>query len=163
MSEILRLIEKHRANGLLLDANLLILLLVGRTNKKRVPECNRTRAYSIKEYELLEGVVGRFPVVITTPHILTEVDDLLPLRGKEKQRFQTLFKQWVERGTEYYDESRHLVTEANFGRLGLADAAIGVVSKKGMLVLTDDFPLYGILSRQGVDVINFNHIRTAVW
>ncbi len=163
MSEVLRLIEKHRANGLLLDANLLILLLVGRTNKRRVPECNRTRAYSIKEYELLEGIVGRFSVVVTTPHVLTEVDDLLPFHGKEKQRFQALFKEWAERGAESYDESRQLVADVNFGRLGLADAAIGVVSRRGMLVLTDDFPLYGTLSKQGIDVINFNHIRTWVW
>lgn len=47
MSPIEELIEKHRANGLLIDANLLILYLIGKTNKDRIPTFKRTQQYTI--------------------------------------------------------------------------------------------------------------------
>jgi hypothetical protein len=36
------LIEKHRAKGVLVDTNLLVLLLVGAVNKQRIPRFKRT-------------------------------------------------------------------------------------------------------------------------
>jgi uncharacterized protein YaiI (UPF0178 family) len=47
-----------------------------------------------------------------------------------------------------------------FARFGLTDAAIANAAQRPMLVLTDDLPLYQTLVHQGVDAINFNHIRT---
>lgn len=64
---------------------------------------------------------------------------------------------------EFYDESRSLVAEKAFDRLGLAGAAISFVARKGLLVLTDDLALYRALSARAMDAINFNHIRTVVW
>jgi hypothetical protein len=163
MNQVESLIEKHRANGLLIDTNILLVLLVGRTNRQRIPECKRTQSYTAADYDLLERLVGQFKTVITTPHLLTEVSNLDPLSGKERAKFQNLYRQWVVSAKEFYDESRSLVVETVFDRLGLADAAITFVARKGMLVLTDDAPLYGMLSARGIDAINFNHIRTLVW
>jgi hypothetical protein len=42
MLDSLALIEKHRAKGVLVDTNLLVLFLVGLVNKRRVPEFKRT-------------------------------------------------------------------------------------------------------------------------
>jgi len=161
--EFLLLLEKHRANGLLIDTNILVVLLVGRTNRQRIPQCKRTQSYTVAEYELLERLVGQFTIVITTPHLLTEVSNLDPLNGRERVTFQNVYREWVDSAKEFYDESRSLVVETVFDRLGLADAAITFVARKGMLVLTDDAPLYGMLSARGIDAINFNHIRTLVW
>jgi hypothetical protein len=36
MTEVLQLINKHRGSGLLVDTNLLLLYLIGRTNKNRI-------------------------------------------------------------------------------------------------------------------------------
>lgn len=93
MNQIELLIEKHRANGLLIDTNILLVLLVGRTNRHRIPECKRTQSYTADEYELLERLVSQFKTVITTPHLLTEVSNLDPLNGKERVKFQNLYRQ----------------------------------------------------------------------
>ena len=163
MDQVRSLIEKHRANGLLIDTNILLVLLVGRTNRQRIPDCPRTQSYTVAEYELLEVLVSQFKMVITTPHLLTEVSNLDPLHGKERVKFQELYRQWVASAQEFYDESRSLTAGTVFDRLGLANAAVSFVAQKGMLVLTDDFDLYGVLSARGIDVINFNHIRTLAW
>jgi hypothetical protein len=139
------------------------VLLVGRTNRHRIPECKRTQSYTADEYELLEHLVSQFKTVITTPHLLTEVSNLDPLNGKERVKFQNLYRQWVESAKEFYDESRLLVSDMVFDRLGLTDAAISFVARRDMLILTDDLALYDTLSRRGIDAINFNHIRTLVW
>jgi uncharacterized protein YaiI (UPF0178 family) len=73
-----------------------------------------------------------------------------------------LFKETVARTLEYYVESRQIVSDAAFNRLGLADAAIATLCRRSLLVLTDDLPLYHDLTMRGFDAINFNHIRTFV-
>ncbi len=54
MNNVATLVNKHRANGLLIDTNLLVLYLVGRTNKHRIEVFKRTSTYTIQDYELLE-------------------------------------------------------------------------------------------------------------
>jgi len=163
MNQVELLIEKHRANGLLIDTNILLALLVGRTNRHRVPKCKRTQSYTVAEYDLLERLVSQFKTVITTPHLLTEVSNLDPLDGREKAKFQDLYRQWVASAREFYDESLSLTADLEFDRLGLADIAVSFVARKGMLVLTDDLKLYLTLLARGIDAINFNHMRPWLW
>jgi uncharacterized protein YaiI (UPF0178 family) len=56
-----------------------------------------------------------------------------------------------------------LVKENCFHRLGLTDAAIAALARHNYLFLTDDFDLYSTLVNQGVDAINFNHLRSRTW
>ncbi len=158
-----QLINKHRADGLLIDTNLLLLYLVGRTNKNRILTFKRTQRYTIEDFELVELLIAQFATLITTPHVLTELSNLGTLQGTELSRLRILFKETVEHTQEFYDESRHIVSDAAFNRLGLADAAITTLCRRSMLVLTDDLPLYLGLTQRGVDVINFNHIRIFFW
>jgi len=60
MNDLSTLIDKHRANGLLIDTNLLVLCLVGRTNKRRIEDFKRTRSYTVQDYELLEDLISQF-------------------------------------------------------------------------------------------------------
>jgi hypothetical protein len=157
-----QLINKHRADGLLIDTNLLLLYLVGRTNKNRILSFKRTQKYTIQDFELLEILVSQFTTIVTTPHLLTELSNLATLPGPERVGLNALFKETVARTLEYYDESRQIVSDAAFNRLGLADAAIATLCRRRLLVLTDDLPLYHDLTMRGFDAINFNHIRTFV-
>jgi len=57
---------------MLIDANLLLLLLVGRTNPERIANFKRTGGdYDVYDYELLEVVVSSIRRTLTTPHVLT--------------------------------------------------------------------------------------------
>lgn len=47
-----------------------------------------------------------------------------------------------------------------FVKLGITDTSIIEVAAAPYLVLTDDFRLYNFLADRGVDVLNFNHLRS---
>lgn len=158
-----RLINKHRESGLLVDANLLLLFLIGRTNKYRISKFKRTQRYTVEDFELLGRFMAEFKILITTPHILTEVSNLGDLPGQEREVFRSGFVNMVDGSREHYDESRLVVRENCFRRLGFTDAAIATLAGHGLLFLTDDFDLYSTLAARRVDAINFNHLRPLTW
>jgi len=158
--DVVGLIEKHRTNGLLIDTNLLVLFLVGKTNKSRILSFKRTQAYTLEDFEVLERLVDQFRTLITTPHVLTEVSNLASLYGEELTALRLKFRLLVEQMKEFRDESQFVVGDSSFNRLGLTDAAIARISRHSLLVLTDDLDLYTILLYRGVDAVNSNHIRS---
>lgn len=153
------LIEKHRSKGVLVDSNLLVLLLVGLVNKRRIPEFKRTQDFTIGDFDTLSALIGSLGKLVTTPHVLSQVSDLTDLGGKELAIVRRYFGVLVERVEEYYDTSTALVADPLFARLGLTDAAIARVSSRGILVLTSDLNLQLAIQRRGFDALNFNHVR----
>jgi len=158
LEEVQRLISKYHGKGLLLDSNLLLVLLVGTLDDLRVAKFKRTKEYSALDYDLLNQFIRQFERVITTPNILTEVVNLA--KGLQKlPGYADSFRAQIGSLTEEFLESKTVCLQDCFGRLGLTDTAISIVSRKPYLVLTDDLPLYLHLISTGVDAINFNHIR----
>ena len=49
MLDATALIEKHRAKGVLVDTNLLVLFLVGRVNRQRILNFKRTGDFTIED------------------------------------------------------------------------------------------------------------------
>lgn len=158
MNDTEALIDKHRANGLLIDTNLMILMLVGRTNRRRIEHFKRTESYTIADYELLERFVKKFRRMVTTPHILTEVSNLAILPKEDGLRIRSLLKDSIEVIHELHEPSRVIAQNPHFRRLGLTDAAVSNLCRK-TLVLTSDLDLWYALSIEGFDAINFNHFR----
>jgi len=158
------LIEKHRAKGVLVDTNLLVLFLVGTVNRQRITNFKRTGDFSIEDYELLARLIAWFGKLIATPHVLTQVSDLTDLAGNELVASRKLFKKLViEQIEETYDGSRLLVADSCFDHFGLTDAAIATVCSRGVLVLTTDLRLHLMLQERNIDALNFNHIRPLAW
>jgi hypothetical protein len=158
------LIDKHRAKGVLVDTNLLVLFLVGTVNRQRIANFKRTGDFTIEDYELLVHLIGWFGKLIATPHVLSQVSDLTDLAGKELVASRALFKRLViEEIEETYDVSRSLVADSCFDRFGLTDAAIATVCSRGVLALTTDLGLYLMLQERKIDALNFNHIRPLAW
>src|ERR1019366_4348523 len=163
MLDAAALIEKHRAKGVLVDTNLLVLFLVGTVNRQRILSFKRTGDFSIEDYDLLVRLIGWFGRVVATPHVLSQVSDLTDLTGNELTKIRELFKVLVENIEESYYTSRLLVGDPVFKRLGLTDAAIATVSSRGVLVLTTDVQLHVALQERDIDALNFNHIRPLGW
>ena len=158
------LIEKHRAKGVLVDTNLLVLFLVGTVNRQRITNFKRTGDFTIEDYELLVRLIGWFGKLIATPHVLSQVSDLTDLAGGELVASRALFKRLViEQIEETYDGSRVLVADSCFDRFGLTDAAVAAVCSRGVLVLTTDLQLHLMLQERNIDALNFNHIRPLAW
>lgn len=162
--DIQSLISKYHSKGLLIDANLLLLFCIGAVNPDYIRQCKRTQKYVQEDFHCLVEFMGLFTSYVTTPNILTEVSNLATiLTGKYQDDFRIIFSQFIIANTEEYQESKELATMPSFFKFGLTDAGIIHVVQKNFLLITDDFPLSQFLSSQGVDVVNFNHLRILNW
>ena len=99
-------------------------------------------------------------MVVTTPHILTEVSNSMgQLSGHVKYNCFELFAQGITPMREQHTSAANLRVRSAFVQFGMADTAILDAAYVSYLVLTDYLPLSAYLGGQGVDVLNFNNIR----
>ena len=159
------LVSKYRDKGILIDTNLLIGFLVGLFGTQHLRNCRATKNFTGDDFDLLNDFLGQFSKRVTTPHILTEISNLSGRLPEEMHiGFRRLFKVVIQQ--QLYEENCSSATIADsklFLRVGLTDAAITLISPGEYLVLTDEFPLFGHLQKQGIDAINFNHLRQLSW
>jgi len=153
------LLIKHQNGIVLVDTNLLLLYLVGKADPRIIPRFMRTQKYTIEDFQLLSKLLETFfRALVTTPNVLTEVSNLVTkLSENERPGFFDQMKRSVAILDETYCPSRTAVEDRNYRTFGLTDATILSI-RPDVLVLTDDLPLYQLLSSRGRDVINFNHI-----
>jgi rRNA-processing protein FCF1 len=152
-------LHAFRTRGVLIDSNLLLLLFLGTYDRRQIATNDRLSKYSEDDYDLLIQVLRPFTRIITTPNILTEVSNLsnaIPEKSRE-----AYFASFAA-GLTQLDEQHVASTTAlknRWARYGLTDAVIAVIAKDGYLVLTDDFRLSQSLDSDGIETLNFNHLR----
>ena len=155
------IVNRNLEKGILIDTKPLLLLLIGSYNPNGIEKSKLTQDFTLKDYELLVNLVKRFNQIVTTPNILTEVSNLLNrAEGKIRDQIYTLFSHSVQEFVEESKPSKETVKHENFSKFGLTDLAILDNAKGKYLVLTGDLPLFSYLQNIGIDVINFNHLRT---
>jgi rRNA-processing protein FCF1 len=155
------LIRAHASRGVLVDANLLLLYIVGSYDLQRISRFKRTCQFQPSDFEFLARFMALFHRRVTTPSVLAEVSNLVSQMG-EPARTECLasLAADIETLDERYDRSRDVAREESFLSVGLTDAAIQVVARaEGLLVLTDDYRLANRLLAEGLAAINYNHIR----
>ncbi len=147
--------------GYYVDANLLVLLIVGSLQSGLIEKHRRLREYSIEDYELLINLLDRVPKVFVTPNTLTETSNLLvycpdAIRAPLLDRLRIV----ICGSEEVTVSSRSVSGVPSFNRLGLTDAALLQVATNETPVVTVDLDLYLEVSRKDHEaVINFNHLR----
>jgi hypothetical protein len=147
--------------AVLLDANLLLLFVVGLVDRERVGRIGRTDQFDGEAFDLLVDLVGRYRYAVTTPHVLTEVSDLL-CKGANEPLATTLregLHAVVQRTDERFVTARKLGRDSLAQPYGIADSAVIEAAQRGCTVLTVDLPLFNELQRRGLTAANFNHIR----
>jgi hypothetical protein len=155
------LVNSYRRKGLLVDTSLLLLFVVGLSGRMHIPTFKRTKKFTEQDFDVLAYLFGLFSRIVTTPNIMTEVSNLLgQAADRVRAGFLTYFAEAVSKLGEEYTPSSHLTKYAHFSKFGLTDSATIEAAKGKYLVLTDDFPLVGYLQSAGIDVINFNHLRS---
>lgn len=163
IDEIAEFYKQYRHKGILIDTNILILWVVGTVNRERISRFNRTKTFTPNDYDILSQLLDYFSRVVTTPHILTEVNSLMNTLGEPERStgLQILGEalQNSDKVYEEYRESSQIMQNNQFYKFGLTDCGIMEVCQGRYLVLTDDFKLAGYLFSQNIDTINFNHIR----
>ena len=121
----------------------MLLFLVGSISPGLIKKTKRARApgFTAAHYHHILAIVPNAAVMVTTPHILTEVSNL---SGKEKHFRQhlrgALKKLIVDRLVEEPVTATVAVGDVGYIRLGLTDAAITRLSQQsqGLVVLTSD-------------------------
>jgi len=158
------LLTKYKNKGLLIDTNLLLLYFVGIYDPQRIPKFKRTMIFVVEDFYTLWNLFKYFDKIVTTPNILTEVNSLAnQLATDLKPAFFSKFAEQLITLEEHYVETIKLSATEHFPKVGLTDAGILNLARDQYLVLSDDFKLVGYLSKQGIDAINFNYIRTLNW
>ncbi len=144
--------------AVVIDTCLLVLLVVGLTNRKYIEKHkNLYPVYNSKHFDLLLAIVRSAPKIICTAHILTETSNLLrqvsdPIRSEIMAVFRTLILSADERPLQAAKASESPI----FIRLGLTDAAIVSLDPDEVQILTVDHDLHIASSRSGFEAINLN-------
>jgi hypothetical protein len=153
------LIAKHRTNGVLIDTNLLLLLIVGLYDRRRIGSFKRTSTYSQRDFQRIGGFAKEFEVLWTTPNIMTEVENLgRQLQSREWPGFARAVRGLFPKMREEYVHSSKAITSPAHSRLGLTDCATLCLGKP-FLLISDDLMLYLEAQRVGIDAVNYTHIR----
>jgi hypothetical protein len=139
-----------------IDTCLLVLLVVGMTNRKYIRKHkNLTPVYSAAHFDALQRTLARRRQIATTPHILAETSNLLrqisdPIRSEIMREFQRFIPIIGELGAA----SATAAKASEFVRLGMTDAAIISLDRDNCEVLTVDHDLHLALSKRGFAVTN---------
>jgi hypothetical protein len=158
------LFERYRTRGLLLDSNLLLLHIVGSHDERLIESFKRTRVFTLDDFRLLVRILTFFERVVTTPHILTEVNGLSnQISGDIRYKYFETFGAELMTLDEQFVASTVLAEGSTFRVFGLTDTAIKRVASGEALVLSVDLDLVVHLQNSGIDAINFNNIRTLGW
>lgn len=161
-------IHRHRRSGVLVDTNLLLVYFIGNydytTGYQVINESKYTKGtYRPEDFEILDTLLNRFDIRITTPHILAEVSNLIKLLPAGADEFcMALLKNTIPSLQERTTPTLDLAAEAIFTTYGVADVSIVMAAKQPCLVLTDDFRLWGHMDSNGIDALNFHHVKYVV-
>ncbi len=135
--------------GLIIDANLLLLLVIGSVEEGRhIGNSKRLKSFSISDYYNLLKYLKDYQVFIT-PYIATEVSNLIDLKGRARDlAFQ--FAQIMFSRFEQIDVNiEHDCSSELFVRFGITDASI-INLASSYCVLTNDLQMLTPLYEQGI-------------
>jgi predicted nucleic acid-binding protein len=148
-----------RTNGILVDTNLLVLLIVGSVNRDRISHFKRTTGY-LPDWDLLTGMLEQIAQRFTLPHVLAEVSALTDMRGPELVNARITLCNVISLMQELTIASLDVCASPLYLRLGLTDAAIAAAARQQRCsVLTNDGALYAALSADGSHAALFDDLR----
>ena len=147
--------------GFFIDANLLVLFVVGSVDKEFIAGHRRLRAFTSEDYEVLRELLGRVRLTFVTPNTLTETSNLLAQhREPERSLFLERLRVIIHESEEIVVASVEASRNTAFMRLGLTDAALLELVSADRPVLTADGQLYQAALQKGeLAAVNFHHLR----
>jgi hypothetical protein len=107
----------------IIDSNLLLLLIVGSTDRSYIKIHKNLSAYTDDDFDLLVIILTQFSDILTLPHIVTEVSNLArQIRNPARSKIQIKLREFIEITTELPIPSLLGARRAEFYKLGLTDA-----------------------------------------
>ena len=148
-------------SGVFIDTNLLLLLVVGSTEKAIVAKHKRLKGYTEEDYDTLLDLLSLFRQVLVTPHTLAETSNLLKQHGNpERGRLFEQLRFLIHECEEVTVAGTVASSNSAFPRLGLTDAALLEVVAPETPLLTVDGGLFRQALELGTDTaVNFTEFR----
>ena len=150
-----------RPAGYFIDANLLVLLIVGRVGEEFISKHSRLQQFVVEDYRILRNLLDLVEQVFVTPNTLTETSNLLAQHGEpERSRFFNQLRATIQDSKEIQVVSKVASQNREFRRLGLTDAVLLEVATVETPLLTVDLDLYLAALTKDLDTaVNFRHIQ----
>ncbi|WP_157807080.1 PIN domain-containing protein [Algoriphagus formosus] len=143
-----------------MDTNALILLIVGFIDKALISSHKRTSIYEPIDFENLTFLIGDLEKVVTTPNVLTEVDNLLNNFQKgHRWAYYQVIREIITKSSEKFLEARKVIDFDAFLQLGLTDTGILEICKNCDLLITGDSKLADYANAYGIKVVDLVKIR----
>jgi len=153
--------SRYRRHGAIIDTNILLLFFVGSFRRDLIGQ-RRTEKFVPEDFDLIVSVMDYFTPVVTTPNVLTEVNNLMP--NWIGPTYFEVFAQGIALLREEYTPSKEIAAHPAFPIVGLTDTGIiQAATQGGYLVITDDWTLRQFLGHAGVDALNFEELRFQNW
>ena len=147
--------------GFFIDANLLVLLIVGSVRRDLIAKHRRLRKFTAEDFDRLINLINRVDRVLVTPNTLTETSNLLEQhREPERSRFFDKLRFIIQESKEVVVASAVASRNNAFERLGLTDAALLEAVTAETPLVTVDLDLYLAALAKGQDTaVNFTHLQ----
>lgn len=160
------LLRLANLNGVIVDTNLLILLLVGHHDPSFIGQ-KKTTKYTYEDYLLVKDIVAYASKIIVTPQILTEVanhtfDNFLT--GDKYTSYFTHVLAYMNNSDESYTHKDQIAAEPLLSKFGFADVSIIEAARDlKCLVITDEGALTGLLGTLKIPSVDINQLRMNNW
>lgn len=149
------------ARSVVIDANLLVLLVVGIIDRSLIAR-HKNVYYGEDGFDLLVEKLEEYSQIVLTPNTLTEASNLLRQTGDpDRARVTLSLGALIQGHDERYVVSKDVSVEKTFARLGLTDAGLMIVARGGAVLLSEDNKLYLAASQEGIEALNFAHLYDA--
>lgn len=151
-----------RRPGYFVDANLLVLLVVGAVNSDLIARHRRLDEYSAADYQMLLALLfSRGNQVFVTPNTLTEASNLLRQhREPERSLLMAGLRCLINASAEIVIPSAPAAAHPQFPRLGLTDAALLEAVSAETPLITADSALYSAAAKDANAAVNFRAFMT---
>jgi hypothetical protein len=137
----------------LIDANALIILLLGLMDPKLITKHKRTSIYEEQDFDDLVSFIGTIESLIVLPNVWTEVDNLLNNFNRGyKEKYIEQITNTIKLTSEKYLESKIGTVSFGFLDLGLTDSLLLEYSKECELLITSDSKLSDYAIANGIIV-----------
>lgn len=145
---------------ILIDANALLVLIVGLIDPKLIGHHKRTSIYDEEDFINLVAVIQDLENLIVLPNVWTEVDNLLnDFRGGLKETYISTIISTIKKATEKFLKSVTVVDMYEFYDLGLTDTLLLEYAKKCDFLITSDSSLSDYAVANGVKVYDLVKAR----
>ena len=147
--------------GIVLDANLFLLLVVGSFQPARIRTHRRLNSqYTETDFRSLLDFIASFDTLIAVPNSLAEVSNFLsdgddPVSIGIKQSFANFIREAVE----IYQPSAEAISCDEFWWLGLNDTAQILAAGNDHTLLTADGALFDSAIRRGAEAVHFSTLQ----